>query len=155
MIRVALAGPMGAGKTAVGRALAARRGVPFRDLDGEVGDVARIFREEGEAGFRAREAAALARLAQGEGVLSLGGGTVVDPANLTRLAGWQVVVLSARPATLRARLGTGEGRPLAARLEELLVERAEAYRRAGVPVDTEGRTVEEVVLAVEAACGFR
>jgi shikimate kinase len=151
-MRVALAGPMGAGKSTVGRLLAARWGVPFVDLDARVGDAAAIFAAEGETGFRARERAALAEAVTGEGVLALGGGTVVDPGNRALLAGWRVFVLTAPAATLRARVGEGTGRPLASRLEALIAERASAYAAAGEPVDTDGRTPNEVAAAVEAMC---
>lgn len=154
-VRVALAGPMGAGKSTVGRLLAARWGVPFLDLDEQIGDIPAIFAREGEAGFRARERAALETAVRGEGVLSLGGGTVVDPANRAVLADWRVFVLLADAATLRARVGEGAGRPLAADLERLLVERDAAWRAAGEAVRTEGLDPGQVADRVEAACGFR
>lgn len=154
-MRVALAGPMGAGKSTVGRLLAARWGVPFTDLDREIGDIPRIFAEEGEVGFRRRERATLARLVAGEGVLALGGGTVVDPANRALLAEWRVVVLMGDAGTLRARVGGGEGRPLAADLERLLEARAEAWRAAGPQVRTDGLDPAAVADRVEALCGSR
>lgn len=152
MIRLALAGPMGAGKSTVGALLAGRWGVPFVDLDREIGDPAAIFAAEGEAGFRAREHAALREATRGTGVLALGGGTVVDPANRALLAGWRVVVLVASAATLRARLGEDPGRPLLGRLEALLAERAEAYATAGVQLATDGLDPEAVADRVEALC---
>ncbi|MFZ5475343.1 MAG: shikimate kinase [Myxococcota bacterium] len=149
---MALAGPMGAGKSTVGRILARRWGAPFRDLDAAIGDASAIFAAEGEAGFRARERAALAEAVTGEGVLALGGGTVVDPRNRALLAGWRVFVLAARASTLRERIGGGAGRPLAGELDALLAARAEAYAAAGEPVDTEGHTPEQVADLVEARC---
>jgi shikimate kinase len=143
---------MGAGKTTVGRLLAGRWGCRFVDLDAEIGDVPAIFAAEGEAGFRARERAALRRCADGDGVLALGGGTVVDPQNRALLAGWRVVVLMGRAATLRARVGEGAGRPLAGALEALLEARAAAYEAAGVRVDTDGLDPAAVADRVEAAC---
>lgn len=150
--RLALAGPMGAGKSTVGAILARRWGVPFVDLDRQVGDVRAIFAAEGERGFRAREREALARAAAGEGVLALGGGTVVDPANRARLAGWRIVVLTARAETIRGRLGDDPGRPLLSRLEELLAERAGAYATAGAELATDGLDPEAVADRVEALC---
>ncbi len=153
--RVALAGPMGAGKSTVGRLLAARWGAPFVDLDTAIGDIPAIFAAEGEAGFRRREHDTLAVVARGHGVLALGGGTVVDPRNRTLLADWCVVVLMAGADTLRARIGAGEGRPLAAHLERLLAERAEAWRVAGPQVRTEGLDPAAVADRVEELCASR
>jgi len=151
-VRVALAGPMGAGKSTVARLLAVRWCVPFLDLDAEIGDIPAIFSAEGEAAFRLREAEVLARLASGHGVLALGGGTVVDPANRALLREWTVVVLMGPVAALRARIGGGEGRPLAANLEALLRAREAAYRAAGPWVDTEGLEPRAVADRVEALC---
>ena len=151
-MRVALAGPMGSGKSTVGRILAARWGAPFLDLDATLGDIPALFAAEGEAGFRARERAALARAVQGEGVLALGGCTVVLAENRALLAGWRVFVLTAPAATLRARVGEGEGRPLAVHLEALLEARREAYRAAGPLVDTDGIAPDAVADRLEALC---
>ena len=151
-LRIALAGPMGVGKSTVGKALAARLGVGFLDLDAVIGPAGPIFAAEGEAGFRARERAALAELARTHpGVLALGGGTVVDPWNVAYLrdAGWTIVVLDAPLETLVARVANDVGtkRPLAGRLAEVVAERAESYAAAGVRVDAVG-TVDEVVARV-------
>ncbi len=154
-MRVALAGPMGSGKSTVGALLAQRWGVPFVDLDGAIGDVAEIFRREGESAFRQREADVLDRCTRGTGVLALGGGTVVDPMNRARLAGWRVFVLFGSLETLRGRVGDGAGRPLAGALERLLVEREAAWRAAGTRVMTDGRTPEEVADRVEELCASR
>ena len=155
-MRVALAGPMGAGKSTVGRLLADRLQVPFVDLDKEIGDVAKIFAVEGEAGFRVRETEALRACVGGEGVIALGGGTVVDPGNRTLLAGWQVFVLMGTFETLKTRIGGGiRKRPLVSKLEALLAERAEAYAAAGERIDTDGLSAEEVTGQVAAACASR
>ena len=84
---VVMVGMMGAGKTAVGTALARQLGVPFRDSDDEITraanrSIAEIFESHGEAFFRARESEVLGRLLKGEpAVLSTGGGAFLAPAN--------------------------------------------------------------------------
>jgi shikimate kinase len=143
---------MGSGKSTVGRLLAARWAVPFVDLDVVIGDIPALFARGGEAGFRRREQEALAQCVRGVGVLALGGGTVVDPANRALLADWRLVVLLADAGTLRGRVGTGEGRPLAGALERLLEERAEAWRLAGPQVWTAGMGPDAVADRVEALC---
>lgn len=151
-LRLALAGPMGAGKSTVGRMFAARQRVAFTDLDAEIGDIPSIWAVEGEEGFRARERAVLLELARGAGVLALGGGTLVDPHNRAALAGWKIVVLTADLGVLRARIGAGVGRPLAADLERLIAERAPVWRAAGPELRTDGRTLDAVVDELEALC---
>lgn len=84
-VNIFLIGPMGAGKTTVGKRLADQRGMAFIDSDQEVEgrcgvDIAYIFEKEGEAGFRRREKQVIADLtAQSNVVLATGGGAVVDP----------------------------------------------------------------------------
>jgi shikimate kinase len=146
---------MGSGKTTVGRLVARRYGLRFADLDARIGDIPRIFARYGEDGFRARERAVLRRLSLGDGVLSLGGGTVVDPRNRACLRRWRVVVLTASAATLRARIGDGASRPLAERLEELLRTRAAVYAAVGPSIRTDDVSSEAVADRVEVACGWR
>ncbi|WP_243123740.1 3-dehydroquinate synthase [Thermaerobacter sp. FW80] len=117
-LRVVLVGMMGAGKTTVGRALAARMGWAFLDLDDlieqETGEtVAALFAREGEPGFRAREERALATaLSLERVVIAAGGGVVLSPRNRDRLARepW-VFWLEAPPEELARRLrGAGAAR---------------------------------------------
>lgn len=152
MTRVALAGPMGSGKSTVGRLLADRLRVSFADLDATVGSISEIFAREGEAGFRARERTSLRTLAEGEGVIALGGGTLVDPSNVETLSGWRIVVLMARVETLLARVGHDPNRPLAMQIPELFVARAESYRSAGPQVWTDDLDLDEVARRVESLC---
>ncbi len=162
-LRVALAGPMGAGKSSAGRVLADRLGVSFIDLDARVVEgcgadsVADIFAREGEAGFRRREVDALHGAVLSDGVLALGGGTVVstDSRALLRAYGWRTFVLQASVPTLRARIGADGGRPLLYDLEALVLTRADAYRAAGEAVATDGLTVPEVVNALLVRLGRR
>ena len=92
-------GPPGAGKTTVGRALATRLGVAFHDVDAAIEaaqgrSISDIFVDDGEAVFRDLERAEVARaLAEEPGVVSLGGGAVMDPLTEAALAGHAVVFL--------------------------------------------------------------
>jgi len=156
---IVLVGPMGSGKTAVGRQLARVLGRPFHDSDAEIErrtgvDIPYIFEKEGEAGFREREREAIEALTALEGiVLATGGGAVLLPANRRRLAERGVVVyLRTSVAQQTARVRHGRHRPLlatgdaAARLKELMNARASLYEEvADVVVTTDGRRVPSVV----------
>ncbi len=158
---VVVVGPPGAGKTTVGRTLATRWGVPFRDTDSDVEatagmPVADIFVECGEPHFRALEAeAVLAALAGHVGVLALGGGAVMAPATRSALAGHTVVHLDVSMSDAVRRVGLARDRPLLveaprARLATMLAERRPYYAEiATVTVDTSGRTPQQVADEVE------
>jgi shikimate kinase len=152
-----LVGPPGAGKTTVGRALAASLGVAFRDTDADVEKaagttVADIFITHGEEHFRELEREAVrTALAEHEGVLALGGGAVLDAGTRSRLAGHRVVFLSVGLTDAAARVGMNQARPLLlgnprAQLHRLLEERRLLYQEvATVIVVTDGIKVDEVV----------
>jgi len=144
VLRIALAGPMAVGKSTTGRALAERLDLPFVDLDLEVGDIPRIFQEEGEAGFRKRELEALRQRVHGEGVLSLGGGCTASSEARTLLKNWNTYVLMARMDTLRLRMES-QGRPLAAQWEKLYIERQESWRMTGPWIWVDGLEPSAVV----------
>ncbi|HEY4529904.1 MAG TPA: shikimate kinase [Luteimonas sp.] len=117
-----LVGPMGAGKTSIGRCLARHFDLPFVDTDHEIESrtgaaVPMIFECEGEAGFRARERDVLSGLLAGPAsVMATGGGIVLDPANREMLAAQgHVVHLRADVPTQLARLARDRSRPLLAR----------------------------------------
>jgi shikimate kinase len=155
-----LVGPMGAGKTTVGRILAAELGVGARDTDADIEaadgrSVPDIFVESGEQAFRTLETAAVAdALTTHDGVVSLGGGAVLDPATRDLLRGLTVVFLRVGLADAVARVGLGSGRPLLlgnvrGRIKALLDERTPIYESvATLVVDTDGRTAEEVRTAL-------
>lgn len=111
--RVVLVGPMGAGKTTVGRLLAERWGVPFRDTDDDVEQadgraISDIFVDSGEEHFRTLERAAVARaVAEHEGVLAVGGGAVMAEETRGLLAGRPVVFLRVGLSDAASRVGLG------------------------------------------------
>lgn len=148
-----LVGPMGAGKTTVGRRLAEARGMEFIDSDHEVEsrtgvNINFIFEKEGEAGFRRRECAAIADLAARENlVLSTGGGAILDPENRRLLAEHGFVVyLYASVEQQIARTERTDNRPLLRvgdrreTLQRLFQIRDPLYREiADLVVNTDGR----------------
>lgn len=163
--RVVLMGPPGAGKTTVGVLLAQTWGVAFLDTDAAVEaeagmPVADIFVVQGEPAFRALEAAAVSRaLGEHDGVLALGGGSILDPQTRTALAGRPVVFLDVGIADAAKRIGFNRERPLLlgnprAQWLKLMEARRPLYESlATVTVDTAGRTPEEVVSAVREQVG--
>jgi shikimate kinase len=103
-----LIGPMGAGKTSIGRRVAKALRVPFYDSDiavvREHGPIETIFADHGEARFREWERdAVLAGLVQG-GVVALGGGAVLDETTRTALAAHRVVLLTVEPRVVAGRV---------------------------------------------------
>ena len=155
-----LVGPMGSGKSTVGALLAASYGVDARDTDSDVEaaegrSISDIFVESGEEHFRALERAAVAAaLAEHDGVLSLGGGAVLDPQTRELLAGHRVVFLSVGLGEAVKRVGLGAGRPLLfgnmrAQVKKLLDERAPIYASvATLTVDTDETAPEDVVARI-------
>lgn len=156
-----LAGFMGTGKSTVGRLAAHELGLPFLDLDDAIvrrsgRSVAQIFADDGEAGFRALERAALLDAAQLSGtVVATGGGAPLDVDAFAPLAAsGPVIVLAAAPEELARRLAGGRGRPLLgdgdsrARIATLLESRASAYDGVGRSIDTTGRSAADVASEV-------
>ena len=116
---VAMVGMMGAGKTAVGKAVAAKLGVPFLDSDTEIEaaadrTIAEIFERDGEPFFREKEAQVIARLlTDTPGILSTGGGAFLADRNRASIAQKGVSVwLDADLSLLWARVKSKETRPL-------------------------------------------
>ena len=155
---VFLVGPMGSGKTAVGRHLARALHLPFHDSDAEIErrtgvDLPFIFDREGEAGFRQREREAIEALTALEGiVLATGGGAVLLAENRRLLSERGCVVyLETSVAQQAERVRYGRKRPLlasgdaASRLAHLMDARAPLYTElADIVVSTDGRRVNSV-----------
>ena len=155
--KVVLVGAMGAGKTSVGRRLASTWRLGFRDTDQDIEiaegrSVSDIFVDSGEPHFRALERAAVAHaLATHDGVLALGGGAVMEESTRGLLAGHTVVFLRVGLPDAARRVGLGVSRPLLlgnvrGRIKQLIDERTPVYEAVATHVvDTEGRTLDEVV----------
>ena len=153
-----LVGPMGAGKSAVGRQLARLLHMDFVDSDEEIEsrtgvDIPFIFEKEGESGFRTREAKVIDDLSARQGVvLATGGGAILDAENRIRLgARGYVIYLHTSVAQQLDRTSRGRNRPLLendnprAVLEALMEIRDTLYREiADMVVETDGRRVREV-----------
>jgi shikimate kinase len=153
-----LIGPMGSGKTAVGRYLARMMKYAFYDSDVDVEkrtgvDIPYIFEKEGEAGFRLRESESIDRLTQMTGiVLATGGGAILSPENRHWLSerGTVVYLLTSIGQQL-ARTRHGRHRPLLndtdpeTRLRQLMGQRAALYEEiADVTVSTDDRKAQLV-----------
>ncbi len=160
---VALVGMMGVGKTSVGRRLAAKLGLPFRDGDTEIEQdtgrsVAELFAQEGEAGFRARERQAMRRLLTGGPlVLATGGGAFMD-AETRRVMRNRAVSVWLRcdlPLLLR-RLDACTDRPLlrgdpAGVLQRLMTQRHPVYAEADLVLDSMDEDADATSARVHAA----
>ena len=154
-----LTGPMGAGKSTIGRQLAKQLSMSFHDSDHEIEqrtgvDIPLIFELEGEAGFRKREAEVIDTLTRLPGiVLATGGGAILDPENRTRLASrGKVIYLHTSVEQQLARTRHDRNRPLLqtpdprTTLEELLAIRDPLYRDvADLVIETDGMHVRDVV----------
>lgn len=156
--RIFLVGPMGAGKTTVGRRLAQLTGYRFIDSDHEIErragvDIPYIFEKEGEAGFRLREKRVIDELTLEDGiVLATGGGAILDPENRQALKSRGCVAYlhaSVDEQLRRTRYGTH--RPLlqtadpAARLTALMEQREPLYRETADIVVETGRRFPKAV----------
>jgi shikimate kinase len=150
-------GPPGSGKSTVGRLLAERLGVSFRDTDHDVEAAAgkaigEIFIDDGEARFRELERSAVRdALAEHDGVLALGGGAILDAGTQADLAGLPVVYLEVGLSDAVKRVGLASARPLLvlnprSQFRKLMEERRPIYEGlASIRVGTDDREPADVV----------
>ena len=166
---VALVGMMGAGKSSIGRRLAARLNVPFKDADGEIEhaagcSISEIFEHYGEPAFRDGERKVIARLlTEPPHVMATGGGAFMDPATRERLKQGAVTIWLRAPVdVLLTRTGRRDSRPLLRggnpreTLERLLAERSPVYALADHTLDSEEgphATPVERIVALLGDCG--
>ena len=153
-LTLVLVGPMGAGKTSVGRRVARRLHVGFIDTDKRIvaqhGPIPTIFAEHGEAHFRELERAAVAAALSDGGVISLGGGAVTDAGTRELLRQYPVVFLTVSADAVADRL-RGGNRPLLAgedpvdRWVRILDERQGWYNEvASTTFDTSRRPMQKI-----------
>lgn len=153
---VVLVGAPGSGKSTVGPLLAEAMGVPFRDVDHDIEKqagkaISDIFLDDGEDRFRELEhAAVLTALTEHAGVLSLGGGAVLEAKTRAALADHRVVWLTVSLANATRRVGLGTTRPVLnfnprATLGYLMDQRAPLYAEvATIEFDTSNRAPQEI-----------
>lgn len=161
---IVLIGAPGAGKSSVGRLLAAKLDTTFVDVDNRIEQVigkpiAEIFADEGEAHFRELEESATLELIEGVGVVSLGGGAVMNPRIREALVGHDVVWLEVSISQATRRVGMNTVRPLLlgnvrGQLIELLRERTPVYQQvATTRVLTDNRKPSDVAAELAEARG--
>jgi shikimate kinase len=159
-LTLVLVGPMGAGKTSVGRRVARRLGVAFIDTDKRIarvhGPIPAIFAEHGEEHFRGLEREAVRAALDEGGVVSLGGGAVTDAGTRELLRQHPVVYLTVTPEAVAERI-TGSGRPLLAgedpveRWTEIFAQRRDLYDEvATVTFDTSRRPMQRIAEEIAA-----
>jgi shikimate kinase len=158
--RLVFVGAPGSGKTTIGKQVAEKLGVEFIDVDNEIEmdektTISDIFVQKGEAYFRQLEREKISELLNSfNGVLSLGGGSVLDETTRQALAIAPVVWLKVSSGDASSRVGLGLSRPVLmgnvrSTLVKLLEERTPLYEEvADWEIDTSKKSIEEVVQEV-------
>lgn len=151
---VVVIGPMGAGKSSVGKRVAKALGVPFTDTDRVIarshGPIPAIFADRGEPAFRELETEAVRQAMATGGVIAVGGGAVTHAATREALVGARVVLLTVSPEAVADRIA-GSDRPLLAQggidaWQTIMDERAATYAQLAHAVfDTSRRPMSHVV----------
>jgi shikimate kinase len=155
---IVLIGPMGAGKTSVGRRVARSLGLAFTDTDKLIvrdhGPIPDLFVQFGEARFRQIERSAVVEALSSGGVVALGGGAILDAATRADLASHRVVLLTVSPHTVAARI-RGTDRPLladgdpVARWQRIFAERRGLYEEvADLTLDTSSGPLSRIVAEI-------
>ncbi len=155
---VVLIGPMGAGKTRIGKRVARILGTGFVDTDkvivAENGPIAGIFTAQGEPHFRALERAAVKHALEGDDVVALGGGAILDDETRAELSTQRVVLVTVSAAAVAPRIADGR-RPLLrdglTDWERIYAERRQLYEQlAKLTVDTSHRPIGDIAKEVAA-----
>jgi len=155
---VVLIGPMGAGKTRIGKRVARILGTGFVDTDkvivSEHGAIPELFASQGEAHFRALERAAVVDALAGTDVVALGGGAVLDDQTRANLTSHRVVLVTVTPEAVAPRIANAR-RPLLrdglTDWERIYAERRHLYEQlAKLTVDTSHRPIDAVAKEVAA-----
>ena len=158
MSALVLIGPMGAGKTSIGRRVAKILGVPFTDTDAvivrEHGAIDRIFADHGEAHFRTLERDAVLAALDNGGVVALGGGAILEPVTRAALLDHRVALLTVSGDTVASRLRSTvrpllQGEDPVARWHAIYEARRPLYERTADAIfDTSAGPLQDVVDAV-------
>lgn len=158
--RAVFVGPMAAGKTKIGKRVARLLGAGFLDTDQVIvarhGSISDLFRDQGEPAFRAIERAVVVEALRGDGIVSLGGGAVLDPDTQADLRGQTVVFLHAPADVVAGRLARQAGkRPLVADgiadWERIFAERRPIYEAlADHAVDTSTGRFDDIARGIAA-----
>jgi shikimate kinase len=164
---IILLGPSGAGKSSTAKLLSEKLSRPCLDCDRTIEEragqsIATLFKEQGEQAFRAMENQLLDELLAQENdnqVIACGGGLPIGDGNMEKLKNLgQTIYLSAQVETLAKRIGSQGSRPLLAadqpeqltdKIRELLTRRSKIYEQAHLTINTEAKTVAEVVAEIQ------